>query len=551
MTIKSTDTHTPWADYAVTSLLSGKTYKVALRGLKSGESYCSCPDFRSNTLGTCKHIMKVAASIKRKFTPRKLARPYQPRRIAVHLRYDREVTLRLVVPKTLPSAIDEIVRPLVGRPIADVRKLLAQLNRVETAGGQFHIFPDAEEFIQHQLHAERMRNLVAEIRRDPARHPLRESLLNVPLLPYQLDGVAFVVGSGRAVLADDMGLGKTIQGVGVAELLAREAGIRKVLVICPASLKSQWRNEIHRFCRSRCAADRRPHRRTRGAVFAMRASSRSAITSRCCATFGAIEKCAWDLIVSRRGATHQELGVEDEPGDQGLILAIRAGAFRYTAGEPPRRTVFHRAVHRSIAGLGRGFAFSISIESVDEKGKVLGYKHLDELRQRLKPVLLRRTRDSVRLELPERTTEIVRIPPSDEQKAIHDAHMQNVAAIVRKRYLTEMDLLRLRMSLLMCRMSADATFLVTKEKPNCSTQARPPGRIVRRLGRRRRTQSGPVFGMDDDARPDRAAAQRPQHGIRAPGRLRAAERSPGIGPRVSDQSAMPFLSGHQRRQRWV
>ena len=52
---------------------------------------------------------------------------------------------------------------------------------------------------------------------------------------------------GGAILADDMGLGKTVQGVGVAELLAREAGIRKVLVVCPASLKSQWRSEIRRF----------------------------------------------------------------------------------------------------------------------------------------------------------------------------------------------------------------------------------------------------------------------------------------------------------------
>jgi SNF2 family DNA or RNA helicase len=54
------------------------------------------------------------------------------------------------------------------------------------------------------------------------------------------------------VLADDMGLGKTIQAVGVAELLASEAGIRKVLVICPASLKSQWRNEIQRFSDRDC-----------------------------------------------------------------------------------------------------------------------------------------------------------------------------------------------------------------------------------------------------------------------------------------------------------
>ena len=76
---------------------------------------------------------------------------------------------------------------------------------------------------------------------------LRGELLKTELLPYQIDGIAFAASVGRAVLADDMGLGKTIQGIGVAELLARETGIQKVLVICPTSLKSQWRNEIERF----------------------------------------------------------------------------------------------------------------------------------------------------------------------------------------------------------------------------------------------------------------------------------------------------------------
>ena len=95
---------------------------------------------------------------------------------------------------------------------------------------------------------------VAEIRADPAAHPLRKTLLKVELLPYQLDGIAFAAGAGRAILADDMGLGKTIQGVGVAEMLAREAGIGRVLVVCPASLKSQWRSEIHRFSDRTCSS---------------------------------------------------------------------------------------------------------------------------------------------------------------------------------------------------------------------------------------------------------------------------------------------------------
>ena len=57
----------PWADYVVTSAASGKTYRVALRGVERGESYCSCPDFRTNTLGTCKHIMYALQRVRRRF----------------------------------------------------------------------------------------------------------------------------------------------------------------------------------------------------------------------------------------------------------------------------------------------------------------------------------------------------------------------------------------------------------------------------------------------------------------------------------------------------
>ena len=44
------------------------TYRVALRGWERGESYCSCPDFRKNTLGTCKHILHVLEKVPRSFS---------------------------------------------------------------------------------------------------------------------------------------------------------------------------------------------------------------------------------------------------------------------------------------------------------------------------------------------------------------------------------------------------------------------------------------------------------------------------------------------------
>ena len=53
--------------------------------------------------------------------------------------------------------------------------------------------------------------------------------------------------TGRALLADEMGLGKTVQAVAACELLRRTLGIRRVLVISPASLKGEWEEQIAKF----------------------------------------------------------------------------------------------------------------------------------------------------------------------------------------------------------------------------------------------------------------------------------------------------------------
>lgn len=61
------------------------------------------------------------------------------------------------------------------------------------------------------------------------------------LFPHQIEGVAFLLGRRRAILADDMGLGKTRQAIVSLRHLA-PAGPR--LVVCPASVKRNWAREI-------------------------------------------------------------------------------------------------------------------------------------------------------------------------------------------------------------------------------------------------------------------------------------------------------------------
>lgn len=62
-------------------------------------------------------------------------------------------------------------------------------------------------------------------------------------LPYQLEGVKFAVNHPRCLLADDMGLGKTIQAIGLINALK----LKRVLVICPASLRINWQRELEKW----------------------------------------------------------------------------------------------------------------------------------------------------------------------------------------------------------------------------------------------------------------------------------------------------------------
>lgn len=468
MVLQSMDPKRLWTDYIVTSKVSGKSYRIALRGFAPGESYCTCPDFRKNTLGTCKHLLYAQSRLKTQFPKKVRETPPPVDDIAVYLRYGAQLELHLLLPENPAPEAASLLAPLRDQPITDVRDLLRRINGVERSGTAVTVYPDAEQYIQHRLFQQRMAGLADDIRHDPAGHPLRRTLLKTELLPYQLDGIAFAAGAGRAILADDMGLGKTIQAIGTAELLARHASIAKVLVICPASLKSQWRTEIRRFSDRTCrvvlgsAADR-PAQYADDAFFTV------CNYEQVLRDVLAVEAVAWDLIILDEGQR-----IKNWEAKTSRVIKALASPFALVLSGTPLENrlddLYSVVEFVDDRRLGPAFRFFNRHRVVDEKGKPLGYRHLDELRRNLAPILLRRTRAMVLKELPPRTTEILRITPTDEQLGMHNAHRMIIQTIINKRYLSEMDLLRLQKALLMCRMSADSTFLVDKQAPGYSSK---------------------------------------------------------------------------------
>ena len=64
-----------------------------------------------------------------------------------------------------------------------------------------------------------------------------------PPLNHQKEAIEKLVGNDKFILADDMGLGKTTSTV----IAALESNLKKVLIVCPASLKINWKREIANY----------------------------------------------------------------------------------------------------------------------------------------------------------------------------------------------------------------------------------------------------------------------------------------------------------------
>jgi len=488
MSLSSLNGEGIWSDYAVTSSVSGKTYRIALRGWERGESYCSCPDFKTNTLGTCKHLIFALGAAKRRFPKNEREKSYRRTRISLHVRYGETAELRLALPDKLEAKARAVAAPLAGSAVTDMADLLLRIRQLERLGHPVHIYPDAEEMVNGLLLKKRLDTLVEAIHRDPAAHPLRKSLLKVELLPYQMDGIAFAVGAGRAIIADDMGLGKTMQGIGTAELLAREVGISRVLVVCPASVKSQWAAEIERAA-GRTAQLVAGGARERADMYQGDAFYTVCNYEQVLRDLPSVERARWDLIILDEAQRIKNWQAKTSRVIKGLASPF-ALALSGTPLENRLDELYSVVQFINARQLGPAFRFFHRHRVVDEKGRVLGYKNLDELRRVLGPILLRRTRAMVLRQLPPRSTEILRIAPTAQQADIHDGHKRTVMTILAKRYISEMDLLRLQKALLMCRMAADSTFLVDKEPPGHSTKlaeldslleklaAEPGGKII-------------------------------------------------------------------------
>ena len=461
-----------FSEFRVSNPVSKSSYRVAIRGLQPGDNFCSCPDYATNELGTCKHIEFTLARLgKKRGAKTAFARGYQPAFSELYLRNDGRRSVHFRAGTDCPPAVSKAAALLFDATrnglLPDER--FGELERfvaaVSKRGHELRAYDDALDFVAGRRDAERRAIALDSIYPRGAADPVLKKLLKVPLYPYQAEGALFAVRAGRVLIGDEMGLGKTIQAIAAAEILSRHFGVSKVLVICPTSLKYQWQSEIARFA-GRAARVLSGGRAQRQKDYAL--DDFCKITN--------YEKLKPDLDLI--AAWEPELVIVDEAQRVKNWNTIAARALKHI--DSPYAVVLtgtplENKLEELISivqfvdqhRLGPTWKLLHEHQVKDETGRVTGYTGLQKIGETLAPIMIRRRKSEVLGQLPERTDQNLLVPMTEPQMTYHQENADVAAKIVHRwrktKFLSDKDQRRLTCALQNMRMSCNSTYLLDQE----------------------------------------------------------------------------------------
>ena len=468
--IKNIGDHPVFSEFLVTNPDTAKTYRVAIRGEAPGDNYCSCPDYHINNLGTCKHIEQTLLTLKKKRGAAKAFRQgYEPPYSEIYLSYGVRREVRFRPGKDAPPRLLALARGyfdqhgvLRNTRILEFPRFFDKAARI---GHEVRCYDDVMSYIAEYQDAERRRTIAETHLKEGADCPLFRGILKTPLYPYQREGALFAVKAGRCLIGDDMGLGKTIQALAASELMSRLFGIQKVLVVSPTSLKHQWKTEIESFS-GRSVDVIEGLNRQRKALYRNDSFYKLTNYELIFRDIGLIREWEPDLIILdeaqriKNWKTRTARTVKQLDSPFAIVLT----------GTPLENKI--EELHSLMEfidrrRLGPLYRFVHKHRITDEGGKVIGYKGLQEVRQSLKDVMIRRRKADVLRQLPERIDKTFFVPMTAPQREIHDEYYDIVVKLVAKwrrfRFLCEADQRRLLIALNYMRMASDNTYLVDKK----------------------------------------------------------------------------------------
>jgi SNF2 family DNA or RNA helicase len=437
----------------------GVKYKIFLRDFENETGYSNSMDSRLNKLGTTKHIMFAFEILKENKTLfNQLKKTYPFVEIYCDPLNDYKITWYYPHKLTVEEQL-LITRYFKNSLFIENEKVTNLLEFIKEASENPHICirPEVTEKIEAAFEKKVLEDLRETCRFD-------FSSIKADLYEYQKEGIRFALFRKNAIIADEMGLGKTIQAIGTAILKKQILGFTKTLVVCPASLKEQWKKEVEKF------------------------SGENAVVIQ-----GTPEERAnqykndqhFFFIINYETVLRDQLAI-NKAGIDFLILDEAQRAKNYetqTASSLKRINTKHKLAITgtpienrlidifSIMGildpefLGPLWEFSYQYCLFDPEryNKINGYYNLQKLNKKLEEVLIRREKRKVIDQLPHVRQINIPVDLSPLQADYHASYAKGLSQIIRKKFLTPYDLQKMQLLLANMRMVCDSTYLIDDE----------------------------------------------------------------------------------------
>ena len=450
---------------------SGLTYSVEIRDVRQRQFACDCVDFRINGLGTCKHVEAVLLQLQARFKRlfQAAAKNGTPRLDIVPDPAGDSIRL-LKNGRALPRSLEgwfDAEGALRQGAAEDALEALKQLGTDNLP--ELRLSQELSPWLEARLRAGERKRLrhEYELKVQSGEWPMHET--KAPLFPYQREGMLHLAFTERALLADEMGLGKTIQAIAACALLHRLGQAARVLVVTPASLKTEWEEQIQRFTHLDYQL-----------VFGSRFRRLKAYEAPPFFTIVNYEQMLSDALeVNER--LRADIVVLDEAQriknwSAKTTQAIKRLRSRYAfvlTGTPIENRIdelFSLMAFLDPALLGPLFRFNREYYELDDRGRPVAYRNLQKLHDRIKPYMLRRRKAEVETELPERTDRNFFVKLSNEQQGEYEGHegvVARLAFIAKRRPLTQQESDKLLRHLGMMRMVCDTNYILNPEQRAC------------------------------------------------------------------------------------
>jgi len=220
----------------------GKSYHLSFYDFTQQQGYCSCPDYQTNKLETCKHLIYAFEQFFTKFDLKKLPAQSYPF-IEIFRHPLNEYQIAWFYPHDPKPEIKEVLNKFFDDKQvfkADqwhrFHEFLEQIQEFKAV----KIRPEVKTFVAQYFEKNSLKERFSKVD-----FPL--NMMRQKLFKYQENGALFIAARKGSIIADEIGLGKSVQALAAGLIKFKYLGFTNIKIVCPLYLKEHWSSEISQW----------------------------------------------------------------------------------------------------------------------------------------------------------------------------------------------------------------------------------------------------------------------------------------------------------------